>query len=168
MIAVVIPSYRVKKHILAVLSAIGPECELIYVVDDACPEKSGEHVEAECRDPRVRVHVEDGRHFLQTTTRRFDLITGEPPPPKIAGVVNLYTREYFQLIYERLEAGGVNTYWLPVHSMTETDAKAILRAYCDVFTDCSLWGGWGLNWMLVGSRDADWARSESVRSRTLS
>ena len=47
------------------------------------------------RDPRVRVHVEDGRYFLETTPQRYDLITGEPPPPKNAGVVNLYTREYF-------------------------------------------------------------------------
>ncbi len=55
MIAVVIPCYRVKKHILGVLSAIGPECGAIYVVDDACPESTGDHVEAECHDPRVRV-----------------------------------------------------------------------------------------------------------------
>ena len=47
-------------------------------------------------DPRVRVHIEDGRYLLQTTDRRFDLITGEPPPPGIAGVENLYTREYFR------------------------------------------------------------------------
>jgi hypothetical protein len=40
-------------------------------------------------DPRVQVHVEDGRFFLQTTDRRFDLITGEPPPPKAHGIVNL-------------------------------------------------------------------------------
>ncbi len=46
-------------------------------------------------DPRVRVHVEDGRYFLQTTPERFDIITGEPPPPKMAGIVNLYTQEYF-------------------------------------------------------------------------
>ena len=114
------------------------------------------------RDPRVRVHVEDGRHFLQRTKQRFDLITGEPPPPKTAGVVNLYTREYFQLIHDRLTSGGINTYWLPVHSMTDGDARAIIRAYCEVFHDCSLWGAWGLNWMLVGSRDANWARSEEV------
>ncbi len=31
------------------------------------------------RDPRVRLHIEDGRQFLQTTTGRYDLITGEPP-----------------------------------------------------------------------------------------
>jgi spermidine synthase len=45
------------------------------------------------RDPRVRTHVEDGRFFLQTTSRRYDLITGEPPPPKMAGVASLYTRD---------------------------------------------------------------------------
>ena len=55
MIAVVVPCYRVKKQILGVLAAIGPECEVVYVVDDACPEGSGDHVEAECRDERVRV-----------------------------------------------------------------------------------------------------------------
>ena len=55
MIAVVIPCYRVEKQILGVLSAIGPECEAVYVVDDACPNGTGDVVEAECRDPRVRV-----------------------------------------------------------------------------------------------------------------
>lgn len=55
MIAVVIPCYRVKHQILGVLSGIGPECELVYVVDDACPEATGDHVEKACDDPRVRV-----------------------------------------------------------------------------------------------------------------
>lgn len=55
MIAVVIPCYRVRKQILEVLAAIGPECDTIYVVDDGCPEDSGRRVESECRDPRVRV-----------------------------------------------------------------------------------------------------------------
>ncbi len=55
MIAVVIPSYRVRDHVLSVLAAIGPEVNRVYVVDDACPDHSGDHVEQNCRDPRVRV-----------------------------------------------------------------------------------------------------------------
>jgi dolichol-phosphate mannosyltransferase len=55
MLAVVIPCHRVRKHVLDVLAGIGPECDRIYVVDDACPEHTGDRVEAECRDPRVRV-----------------------------------------------------------------------------------------------------------------
>jgi len=103
-------------------------------------------------DPRVAVHVEDGRFFLQATDRRFDLITGEPPPPKLAGIVNLYTLEYFELVRDRLEKGGIATYWLPVHALMVSDTLAILRAFCDVFLDCTLWTGSGRDWILVGSR----------------
>jgi glycosyltransferase involved in cell wall biosynthesis len=54
-IAVVIPCYRVRDRILDVLRTIGPECDAIFVVDDACPEETGNLVEAEAADPRVRV-----------------------------------------------------------------------------------------------------------------
>lgn len=54
-IAVVIPCYRVRAHIMDVLEGIGPECAAIYVVDDGCPEGSGTLVEESCADPRVRV-----------------------------------------------------------------------------------------------------------------
>jgi dolichol-phosphate mannosyltransferase len=54
-ISVVIPSYKVKAHILGVIEGIGPEIDHIYVVDDCCPEGSGSFVEERNRDPRVRV-----------------------------------------------------------------------------------------------------------------
>lgn len=54
-IAVVIPCFRVKAQLLDVIAAVGPETWRIYVVDDACPEGSGAHVETNCRDPRVVV-----------------------------------------------------------------------------------------------------------------
>ena len=54
-IAVVIPCYKVAKHVINVLANIGPEVEFIYCVDDACPQGSGDLVERESRDSRVRV-----------------------------------------------------------------------------------------------------------------
>ncbi|SDP57059.1 Glycosyltransferase, GT2 family [Ralstonia sp. 25mfcol4.1] len=54
-IAVVIPSYRVRTHILGLLARIGPECSRIYVVDDCCPDGSGDYVTASNQDPRVVV-----------------------------------------------------------------------------------------------------------------
>lgn len=106
------------------------------------------------RDPRVRVHVGDGRYFLQTTDSSFDLITAEPPPPVVAGAVNLYSREYFGLIHDRLKDGGYVTYWLPVQQITAATSRAIIKGFCDVFADCSLWAGCKYDWMLVGSRGA--------------
>jgi hypothetical protein len=117
-------------------------------------------------DPRVRVHIEDGRFFLQTTDRRFDLITGEPPPPKAHGVVNLYTEEYFELIRARLSDQGIVTYWLPVHKVKLREAKCILKAFCNVFEDCSLWAAWRLNWMMVGTKNGIVPVSEGRFSET--
>jgi spermidine synthase len=112
------------------------------------------------RDPRMHIHIEDGRYFLQTTDREFDLITGEPPPPGIAGVENLYSREYFQLIHDRLAGQGIVTYWLPLADLSDVSAKAILRGFCDVFDDCSLWNGSGTNLMMVGGRNLNDAASD--------
>jgi glycosyltransferase involved in cell wall biosynthesis len=54
-LAVIVPCYRARAQVLDVLARIGPECAAIYLVDDACPEESGAHVRALCRDPRVQV-----------------------------------------------------------------------------------------------------------------
>lgn len=55
-IAVIIPSFRVKKHILKVIEGLDNLIEIIIVVDDQCPEASGKHVEELCKDPRVHVY----------------------------------------------------------------------------------------------------------------
>lgn len=54
-IAVVIPAYRAAATIAAVIDGIGPEIDRIYVVDDGCPERTGDRVERDCTDPRVTV-----------------------------------------------------------------------------------------------------------------
>lgn len=54
-IAVVIPCYRVASHVVNVIRRIGPEVGWIIVVDDACPEQSGDVVARTCSDPRIRV-----------------------------------------------------------------------------------------------------------------
>jgi hypothetical protein len=54
-IAVVIPSYKVITSISTVIERIGREVSRIYVVDDACPEKSGRYVEDNIQDARVKV-----------------------------------------------------------------------------------------------------------------
>lgn len=55
MIAVVIPSYKVKRHILQVIEKIDSTVNKIYVVDDCCPEQSGKFVQENCHDGRVMV-----------------------------------------------------------------------------------------------------------------
>ncbi len=54
-IALVIPCYKVREEIISVLKRVGPEVSRIYVVDDGCPEKTGEDVEENISDSRVKV-----------------------------------------------------------------------------------------------------------------
>jgi glycosyltransferase involved in cell wall biosynthesis len=54
-IAVIIPCFRVTCHVADVIGRIGPEVAAIYCVDDACPDRSGDLIEAGRSDPRVRV-----------------------------------------------------------------------------------------------------------------
>jgi dolichol-phosphate mannosyltransferase len=54
-VGVVIPCYKVRSHILDVLARIDATVCRIYVVDDCCPERSGDFVQAHCADPRITV-----------------------------------------------------------------------------------------------------------------
>ena len=51
----VVPCYKVKAHILRVIAKTPAWFEGIVCVDDACPEGSGDFIEAENKDPRVVV-----------------------------------------------------------------------------------------------------------------
>jgi predicted membrane-bound spermidine synthase len=118
------------------------------------------------RDSRVHLHVEDGRFFLESTRDVFDLITGEPPPPRTPGAANIYTREYFRLIREHLSEGGMATYWLPIaRPHPGTDVSTVVAAFCDVFDDCSLWNATPFDVILLGSRGTQTPVSTATLSR---
>ncbi len=102
------------------------------------------------RDPRVTTFVQDGRFFLQASARQYDVITGEPPPPKIAGTVNLYTEEFFRLMNSRLKEGGIATFWLPINQLKVGEAKAILRGFHNAFPNTSVWASSDYEWIMMG------------------
>jgi spermidine synthase len=101
-------------------------------------------------DNRVTKFVQDGRFFLQASARRYDVITGEPPPPKIAGTVNLYTEEFFALMNARLKDGGIATFWLPINQLKVAETKAILRAFHNAFPNASVWANPDYEWIMMG------------------
>jgi spermidine synthase len=103
-------------------------------------------------DPRVQAVVQDGRFFLQASPQQYDVITGEPPPPKNAGAVNLYTEEFFSLVNGRLKEGGIATFWLPVNQLKVDEAKAILRAFHNAFPNASVWASANQDWIMMGIR----------------
>jgi spermidine synthase len=102
------------------------------------------------RDPRAQTIVQDARFFLQACPKKYDIISGEPPPPKVAGSVNLYTEEFFRLMKSRLKEGGLATFWLPINQLKLEEAKAILRAFHNAFANASVWAGPDQEWIMMG------------------
>ena len=88
--------------------------------------------------------------FLQATPNQYDVITGEPPPPKVIGAVNLYTREFFTAMRSRLKPNGVASFWLPIYQMRIEEVKSILRAFHDAFDNASVWAASDEEWIMVG------------------
>jgi len=111
---------------------------------------SGIDYSSPLRDPRVHAIVQDGRFFLQASPQQYDIISGEPPPPKLAGTVNLYTQEFFSLMRSRLKKDGIATFWLPINQLKLEETKAILRAFHNAFPNASVWGGADQDWIMMG------------------
>jgi predicted membrane-bound spermidine synthase len=101
-------------------------------------------------DRRVTTFIQDGRFFLQACPERYDIITGEPPPLKTAGTVNLYTEQFFSLMKSRLKDGGIVSFWLPLYQLKIAETKAVLRAFYNVFPNASVWATNDLEWIMIG------------------
>ncbi|MDQ6958979.1 MAG: fused MFS/spermidine synthase [Mariprofundaceae bacterium] len=90
-------------------------------------------------DPRLRLFIEDGRNLLARLPRRYDLIVLEPMPPYYAGVVNLYTEEFYALAASRLNAGGILCQWLPLHLLSPKMLAMVLHSFLPAFDDVLVW-----------------------------
>ncbi len=90
-------------------------------------------------NPKVHMVVADGRHYLLGTSNTFDVITLEPPPPHDAGVVNLYTEEFYALAKLKMRRGAVLAQWVPLDMARGALSKMILAAMLKQFKHVSLW-----------------------------
>ncbi|HEY8075374.1 MAG TPA: fused MFS/spermidine synthase, partial [Labilithrix sp.] len=84
------------------------------------------------KDPRVHIALDDGRHFLLSSDRRFDVISFEPPPPTAAGVVSLYSREFYAIVASRLREGGVLAQWIPLDHQSDAHDRMLVKSILDV------------------------------------
>lgn len=104
-------------------------------------------------DPRLDIRLRDGRRELLSNPQTYDLITLEPPPPSAAGVVNLYSSDFYQLARERLRPGGIVAQWLPLPTQNNDDSRSLVRSFLDVYPHASLWTTELHEMLLVGSPD---------------
>lgn len=103
-------------------------------------------------DPRVHLTIQDGRNFLLASRDRYDVIRLDPPELHTAGIVNLYTKEFFELARDHLAVGGIFSIWVNIAYTPETEMKMILNTVAEVFPHVAVWHGpWIYSWVINGS-----------------
>ena len=103
---------------------------------------------------QVEVVYDDGRHFLNTTREKFDIITSDPIDPWVKGCAALNTVEYFQLCRDHLNIGGSVSLWVPLYESDLETTKSSIASFFHVFPNGIVWSnardGQGYDAVLFG------------------
>jgi len=120
-------------------------------------------------DPRVEIVYDDARHFILTTKEKFDVITSDPIHPWVKGAATLYTKEYFELVKQHLNPGGVVTQWVPLYESSPEVVKSEAATFFNVFADGTVWSndiqGKGYDLVLAGHATPQTINLDSMQAR---
>ena len=95
-------------------------------------------------NPRFHFHNDDGRNYLVTSNKRYDLIVGDSTHPRAYDSWILYTEEFYRAVRQRLLPGGIFAQWVPVLGSMQGDLFRIhLNTFRSVFPNVTFWYVYG-------------------------
>jgi spermidine synthase len=116
---------------------------VICEIEPLIPEHVGPYFAKEnysvWKDPRVEIVYDDARHYILTTREKFDIITSDPIHPWVKGAATLYTKEYFDLVRQHLNPGGVITEWVPLYESHSDAVKSEIATFMSEFPGGTVW-----------------------------
>jgi len=118
------------------------------------------------RDPRVRLHANDGRNHLLLHPGPWDVITCDPVHP-LYGSAPLYSLDFFELARSRLAPGGIVCQYLPLHRMPDDAFRRAIATFQGAFPESWVLFGLG-HAMLLGADkpiQLDWQRWQQLLER---
>ncbi len=124
-------------------------------------------------DARLRLVLDDARHYLALTDDKFDVIISEPSNPWMSGPSRLFTREFFKLGKERLAPGGIFAQWIQMYGMKPEILPAVVRTFHAVFPEVLIFRVSQADLLLLGAeralamnyqRIAQWMGSPEIRN----
>ena len=92
-------------------------------------------------DAKVMIEIDDARHYLRTSSNRFDVIVSDLFVPFESQSGYLYTLEHYRIARDRLQAGGLFCQWLPLYQLGIGDFETIAQTFATAFPNTSLWWG---------------------------
>jgi spermidine synthase len=90
-------------------------------------------------DPRTEIVIDDIGHFLQTTEEKFDIISADGKTTEKYSTNSFsYSKEYYELLRQRLTDGGLVIQWVPT-ALPASQYNLVLRTFLDAFPHVGLW-----------------------------
>jgi spermidine synthase len=118
------------------------------------------------KSPKVRVIVDDARHFLMTTRETFDAITSDPLDPWVKGAATLYTKEFFNTARDHLNPGGVMTLFVQLYESSPEAVRSEVATFFETFPNGLIFGntfdGNAIDTVLVGQVEAPYVDLDAV------
>ncbi|MBN2091511.1 fused MFS/spermidine synthase [candidate division KSB1 bacterium] len=105
-------------------------------------------------NPKAHIIIQDACAHLALTREQYDVIIAEPSNPWMAGMANLYTKDFFAKVKDKLDSNGIFTQWLHAYQIDWPAFSMIGRTFAEVFPN-SLLITTGLrgDYLLVGFKD---------------
>jgi spermidine synthase len=120
-------------------------------------------------NPKVKVHLDDARHYLLTTGEKFDAITSDPLDPWVKGAATLYTREFFDVVKSHLNPGGVVTLFVQLYESSEAAVKSEIGTFLEAFPNGAVFAntvnGQGYDLVLFGQLEGSKINVDAVQAR---
>jgi spermidine synthase len=144
-------------------------CELEQLIPPASNEFFGAQNYNVLDDSRTRMVYDDARHYILSTSEKFDVITTDPIHPWVKGTSALYSKEYFELVRDHLNPGGVAAQWLPLYESDEQTVKTQLATFFNVFPSGTVWSNYlngnGYDLVLIGRLDESSINVDEMQKR---
>ncbi|MGB9664708.1 MAG: fused MFS/spermidine synthase [Ignavibacteria bacterium] len=104
-------------------------------------------------DKRVKIINEDAQSYLRLVNKKFDVIISEPSNPWIAGIGNLFSKEYFERCKLKLNKDGLMCQWFHIYEMDDDVLTLVISTFNSVFPYVQIWGGTYGDLILIGSEN---------------
>lgn len=115
---------------------------------------------------KVKVHAADGRNFLLTNKKQYDVIISQPSDPWISGASDLYTKEFWQLSAKHLKDDGLFAQWLQLYSITPDLLATVLNTFKQAFKEIYIFRpGESGELILIGSKSKLKLNPERINAR---
>ncbi len=120
-------------------------------------------------NPRTHIVYDDARHYILTTTEKFDIIASDPLDVFVRGTAAIYSKEYFDAVRQHLNPGGMFSLYVPLYESDVRTVKSEVATFFESFPHGTIWAntidGEGYDMVFMGQADPLTVNVDEVQNR---